>query len=295
MKKLIPIIITFILISCNEKTDIPEQTKQYDRASLTSSILNEPKPPEEEERNFLSFQGMVDLPPNQRVSIQPYFEGFIADIQVIEGSKVKKGDILFKLVNPEFIAIQEDYLVDKATVEYLTKVLGRTSALHAEKVMPDQDMEEMEMNHRVSKANLEAVEKTLRLMKLPVEDIRPENLFESINIQAPIDGYVDELLVTAGEFINRGRAALSIVNTDHVHLELNAFEKDLPYLTEGQAINFRIPEMNNQEYKAEIYLIGKSIDPQTRMVRVHAHLLNEELDLIPGMFVEARVDLLTGL
>ena len=252
-------------------------------------MLDQPISREVANYQYLSLQGMVNVPPNHDVSIQPHFEGFAADIRVIEGTKVKKGDILFRLINPDFITVQEDYLMDKATVEYLGNVLDRTKILHAEKVTADQDLEEMEMNYRISKANLEAAKRIIKMMKLPIDKIKADNLFESIPIIAPIDGYVSLLNITAGEFINTCREAISIVSMNDIHLELNAFEKDLAFLSEGKELLFRMPEISKHEHRAEIFLIGKSIDPQTRMVRVHAHPVSEDLELLQGMFVEARM------
>ncbi|MEO9482457.1 MAG: efflux RND transporter periplasmic adaptor subunit [Ekhidna sp.] len=289
MKKLISIYIMLILLGCSEKPERTNQEQQTETAAIPSSILDKPISSETGEDNVLSIQGMVDVPPNQRVSIQPHFEGFISNLRILEGSKVKKGELLFKLVNPEFIALQEDYLMDKATVAYLEKVFSRSKTLHAERVTADQDFEEMQMNYQIARANLEAVSKRLRMMNIPLDDVTPDRLFESINIYAPISGYIDRLLVNTGEFIERGREVATIVNTDHVHLELRVFEKDLKNISEGQLIKFRVPEISATKYESKLFLIGKSIDAQTRMIQVHAHVDHPELELLPGMFVEAEI------
>ncbi|WP_436516083.1 efflux RND transporter periplasmic adaptor subunit [Ekhidna sp. To15] len=291
MKKLISIYIVVTLLGCSEKPEQINQEKQPQTAVIPSSLLDKPISSEVGEGNVLSIQGIVDVPPNQRVSIQPYFEGYISDLRILEGSKVNKGDLLFKLVNPAFIALQEDYLMDKATVAYLEKVFSRAKTLHDERVTADQDFEEMQMNYQISKANLEAVSKRLRMMNIPLDKVTPDRLFESINIYAPISGYVDRLLVNTGEFIEQGSEVTTLVNTDHVHLELRVFEKDLKNIREGQLIMFRVPEISATQYESEVFLIGKSIDAQTRMIQVHAHVEHPELELLPGMFVEAEIEL----
>jgi cobalt-zinc-cadmium efflux system membrane fusion protein len=85
--------------------------------------------------------------------------------------------------------------------------------------------------------------------------------------------------------------AIKIVDTDHIHLELNVFERDLPALAVGQDIRFRIQESKESEYDATVYLINKVIDPEKRTVGIHGHLVDENLAkrLNPGMYVEADI------
>lgn len=278
------------LVGCNDIPDQKNTKKLPKKAAIPSSIMDEKNKAKIVNADLLTIQGIVDVPPNQRVSIQPYFEGYIADLNILEGSRVKKGELLFKLFNPAFITTQEDFLMDKATVAYLEKALERSKTLHEERVTPDQEFEEMQMNYQQAKANLQAVSKRLRMMNIPLEKISHDQIFESINIYAPISGYVDRLMVNSGEFIDQGREIATLVNTDHVHLELSVFEKDLKNIHEGQNIKFRIPEMGDSKYESKLFLIGKSIDPQTRMIQVHAHVEQQDLVLIPGMFVEAEIE-----
>ncbi len=276
------------LAACQDQAQPEQVQKPVDLASVTSAVLDEP--PASDGGNPISIQGIVDVPPNQHVSIQPFFQGYATDIQVIEGSKVKKGALLFRLKNPEFVMIQRDYLTYKAQVKYLSQDLERKQTLNTEQITADQVLQETQMKYDIARANLETSRKMLSLMNLDPESIRPDQLFDAINIFAPISGHVDELSILSGEFVGKNREVASIINTSHIHLELRIFEKDLTRVQEGQQITFRIPELNHRTYQAVIYLIGKSIDPETRMVHVHAHLIDEELELIPGMFVEAVIE-----
>ena len=93
-----------------------------------------------------------------------------------------------------------------------------------------------------------------------------------------------------GSFVSPQTEIIEIVNNDHIHLELMVFEKDIMKLKKGQVIKFKIPESSEEEFEAEIYLIGNTIDAN-RTVQVHAHLLDEDqTHFIVGMFAEARVE-----
>ena len=81
-----------------------------------------------------------------------------------------------------------------------------------------------------------------------------------------------------------------IVNTEHLHAELTVYEKDVVRLNIGQKVRFTLPNDNEKERLASIYLIGRKIDTD-RSVRVHAHLESEDIDLLPGMYINANIEI----
>jgi cobalt-zinc-cadmium efflux system membrane fusion protein len=62
---------------------------------------------------------------------------------------------------------------------------------------------------------------------------------------------------------------LEIIETDHLHLELNVFEKDILKVKVEQDINFTVPEATNEIFHAEVHLVGKSIEGNERTINVH--------------------------
>jgi cobalt-zinc-cadmium efflux system membrane fusion protein len=83
---------------------------------------------------------------------------------------------------------------------------------------------------------------------------------------------------------------LEIVDTNHLHLELAVFEKDILNVKIGQKINFRVPEASKEVFKAEVHLVGKSIEGNDRTINVHGHLDDAiKQKLLTGMFVEAGI------
>jgi cobalt-zinc-cadmium efflux system membrane fusion protein len=293
MKTLLLMLSSILLISSCAENDSGQTTNALPISQAanpgTSKLLQSGEIKRTEDQNRMAFQGIVDVPPNQHARIHPYFEGYITEIEILEGSEVTKGDLLFKLTNPDFIQIQKDYLNYQAQVDYLKQDMDRKKTLNKEQIASDLQLQKIEMDYRMAKANLASTVKTLKLMNIAPESVKESQLYESINIYAPISGYVTSLVVKTGEYIGKGKEVASIVNTEHLHLELKVFEKELIQLFEGQLINYRIPELSNEVYEAELYLIGKSIDPKTRMVTIHAHPKND-LKLLPGMFIEAFIE-----
>src|SRR5690606_33395329 len=83
---------------------------------------------------------------------------------------------------------------------------------------------------------------------------------------------------------------MEIVDTEHIHIELSVFEKDILSIKKDQKILFKIPEASNNTYEAKVHLVGTTINDKSRVVKVHGHILNEdEAHFMVGMFVEARI------
>jgi len=111
----------------------------------------------------------------------------------------------------------------------------------------------------------------------------------TINLYASIEGFVSKVNVSNGTYVSPSDVILEIVDTDHIHLELSVFEKDIMKIKKDQKILFKIPEASETVYEADVHLVGTTIDEQSRRVKVHGHLDNEEENFIVGMFVVADI------
>ncbi|MDD4605635.1 MAG: efflux RND transporter periplasmic adaptor subunit, partial [Dysgonamonadaceae bacterium] len=107
----------------------------------------------------------------------------------------------------------------------------------------------------------------------------------------PINGYVTDVNITKGSFLNPSNVAMIIVDTDHLQLELNIFEKDLAKVRIGQPIHFRIQEDQSQQYEASVYLVNKTVDAEKRTIGILGQLSDAKLTnrFNPGVYVQADI------
>src|SRR5690606_19819607 len=134
-------------------------------------------------------------------------------------------------------------------------------------------------------------EKILSLMNINPNTLGVNNIHSTISVRSPIDGFVTDVNIAQGAFLSPSDQAVGIVNTDHIHLELKVFEKDLSRMEIGQPIRFRIQEDNSETYDARITLISKNVDAENRTIVIHGDLADEKMGqrLNPGMYVEAEI------
>lgn len=300
------IVITLIsLASCDSKTEqtntnsIPTELIEEHEYFITKTQFNSSQMElgELELREFheiVKANGMFDVPPENRATISTYFGGTVNNLVLLPGEFVKKGQTLFTLENPNFVELQQEFLEAQGQIAFLKTDYERQKNLIQGNVTSQKNYLKAESDFNVMSVKLEALSKKLSLMGINPTTLSVQNIRTIINVNSPIDGFVTEVNITRGAYLNPSQTALTIIDTDHLHLELRIFEKDLPNVAVGQAIQFKLQAGNSKEYKASIHLVNKIVDLESRTIDIHGHLLDEKLasKFNPGMYVEA--DILTS-
>jgi cobalt-zinc-cadmium efflux system membrane fusion protein len=235
--------------------------------------------------------GKFDVPPKNRATVSCYFGGSVKNIELLPGEFVKKGQVLFTLENPEYVEIQQAYLVAQGELAYVKADFERQKELIKNNVTSQKKYLKAESDYTVTQVNMESLRKKLILMNIDPNTLSIDNLQTTIKIYSPINGFVTDVAIARGSFLNPSETALSIVDTDHLHLELNIFEKDLSKVKIGQAIDFKIQGNTTETFKATVHLINKTVNEGSRSIGIHGHLEDETTahGFAPGMYVEASI------
>ncbi len=246
-----------------------------------------------ETQNFnktIKTSGMIDVPPHNKASISSFIGGYITKTPLLIGDKVKKGQMLVTLENPEYVELQQQYLEISEQITYLKSEFNRQKTLFDEKITSQKNYLKAESNYKSALALYNGLRKKLSMLNINPTTVEHGNISSTINLYAPIDGYVTQVNASNGSYISPSDIIMEIIDTDHIHLELSVYEKDILYIKKGQKITFKIPEASNETFEAEVHLVGTTIDETTRTVKIHAHILNEkQANFIVGMFVEAQI------
>ena len=236
----------------------------------------------------LKVNGVLDVPPDQLVSVSAPMGGIVERTALLQGMSVRKGQVLAVIRNPEFIQLQQDYAETQAQLRYAQTDLARQRELVREEVAPAKNEQQARARYQVLAAQNAGQLARLRLVGLPV-GTRP--FASTATLRAPKAAFVKTVNVTVGQSVTPTDALFELVDPDHLHVELTVFEKDAVQLRKGQRIRFTVPSDSATERFAKVYLIARTVDIEQRTVRVHGHLDREnDPALRPGMFVRAVVE-----
>jgi len=237
----------------------------------------------------IKVNGMIDVPPQNKSSISTFIGGYVTKTPLLIGSEVKKGQLLVTLENPEYVEIQQNYLEVAEQLNYLKSEFNRQKTLFEEQITSEKNYLKAESTYKSNLAHYNGLRKKLQMMNISPKHVEQGTISSSINLHAPIDGYVTKVNVSNGSYVSPSDIILEIVDTDHVHLELSVFEKDIMAVKKGQKIQFQIPEASDKTFLADVHLVGTTIDEASRRVQVHGHVENEDDNFIVGMFVDAEI------
>lgn len=296
------IIILFGIISCSKENDgngIPVESgpennpevvtvtsEQFAKAGMElGSISN---------RNFsdrIKVTGILDVPPAYKADVSVFYGGAVKSIQLLPGQAVKKGEALFVMENPEYVEMQQNYLTARNKLSYLKAEYERQKELYEAKISSKKKYTKAESDYFTALAEYNALEKKLGLLNINTAGLDFSNLTTTVVVRAPISGSVTAVNITRGQFLNPNTVAVSIVGTDHIHLELKVFEKDIAKIKKGQTVRFVLPDNPGKHYDGEVFLVSKAVNEIDRTINIHGHLKNESIkrELLPGMYIEAEI------
>jgi len=259
---------------------------QFESAGMKTGVMQ----PEKLEE-FVRTTGYLSVPQEYRVVISSYLGGYASSTPLLPGDYVKKGQFLINLTNPDIINLQQDYLVSKQKLNYLKSVYDRQVVLAGENISSQDMLLMAERDYNNMLTSKAALGQTLRLINIDPEQITPETVSPEVRLVSPIDGYIASVNAVNGQFSDPGEKLFEIINTDHIHLEMKLFEKDVMNVTPGQKIRFSLPDVKKSSFTGEVFKVGKSINMENRTVDVHAHPDIEDglPGLMIGMYVQVEI------
>ncbi|WP_163399482.1 efflux RND transporter periplasmic adaptor subunit [Flavobacterium fluviatile] len=237
--------------------------------------------------DVINANGYTKLPPQNQADVSVFTTGIVKSISVIEGQRVQKGQIIATIESPEFSKMQEAYLTSKSNLEYLKLEFERQKILSAEEVNSKKVFQQTKSNYEIEKARFNSLAKQLATL-----NISPNGPATStVAVKAPISGFITEINIKLGSNVEAGKPLLGIVDNSKLHVDLLVYEKDLRKVKPGQDVRFILTNQDNSEIKGKIFSVGKSFENETKSVAVHADIINEKQQLIPGMYINALIDI----
>jgi len=190
--------------------------------------------------------GRVKSDERREAELTVRVDGWVEKTHVNEtGVTVRRGQPLVTLYSPDLVSSQEDYLV----------ALNRG-------------------NQNLAKRASER----LRLLGMPASEIerveqKGEALLE-VTLTAPFDGTVIKKNVRDGMQVMPGMMLYEIADLRTVWLMADIYEDDLPFISEGQQVEFTLQGNPGKSYDGRVAFIHPTIDPMTRTLPVRIEVSN---------------------
>ena len=298
----IPVI--FLLISCGEgsKEEVKEEgghdehtegeaveeamlsQQQFDALdiridTLTTRLMS----------GYVQANGELEVPPQNEATVTPVIGGNVTSISVIEGDEVDRGDVLAYIEHPDIIQIQTRYMNAVNSLNLQEKEFDRQRKLYEAGVGSGETFQRAEAELQSLKGQVVGLKAQLQQLNINPEVVKNGNIQQRIPILSPIDGAVQEVGVKTGQFVQAQTEMFRIINTEHVHVDLMVFEKDVAKVEKGQKVFFKIESLPGRELTAKIISVSKNFEQDPKAVHVHAEIIDRPKKMVPGMYVRGKI------
>lgn len=299
MKNIYLIAFAFLITACGSGTEQETSTEAsnstenvvvLNEKQLNAAKLSFAKLEEKVIGSFITANGSIYVPPQNMISVSVPLGGYLKSTKLLPGLQIRKGDVIAIMEDQQYIQMQQDYLTTKAKLVYSKSEFERQKELNASKASSDKVFQQIQMEYNTLRISLNSQEQKLKMINIKPESITENNISSSIKIFSPINGFVAQVNVNIGKFVNPSDILFELIDPSNIHLNLKIFEKDLNKLSIGQKLIAYSNNDPSKKYEAKINLISRDLSPE-RIAEVHCHFENSDKSLAPGMYMNAEIQL----
>lgn len=238
----------------------------------------------------LRVKGFITVPEKGMATASSLISGQVGNVKWRKGEWVSRGQVLFTVSNPELIDLQERYLVARDQISYLKENYDREQKLYEENLTTKNTMLKAKADLESTQASYEAMRAKLKLFGIDAASLNSTNLVSAVSVVAPISGYITEILINRGQYINQEMPAIRILNKGLAQLELSILSKDVAKIERGQKVTFQVSGDAHEIYEAEVSIINPGVG-EDHMIQVYCTLIGPAKKLVPGMYADAALHL----
>lgn len=222
-----------------------------------------------------------------KAEISPKSVGRVAWLNLEEGQRVRKGELVARLESQELEAQRKQYAAarEQALAELVNARTERQRAaqLLKEQVGSQQAFDGADARVKALEAQVASIEAQVRYV---------EELIRNAEIYAPIDGVVTVKKAFVGETVSpqgfggsgsAGATFAVIVDLGSLEMEADINEQNLGRLSIGQPAEVALDAYPDKPYKARLRQIVPTADRQKGSVKVKIEILDRDARILPEM------------
>lgn len=206
----------------------------------------------------------------QSIELRPEVSGRLVGILAREGSEVRAGTPLFKIDDVE---LRSQVARLEAERDLAEQALARTRELIERNASSAADLELAEANYRSAQAQLELQQTRL----------------DRTVVRAPFGGVVGQRLVSVGDYVTSSDPLTTLQTVNPQRAGFQVPERFAQRLALGQTITFRVASAPGRDFQGTVDFVDPRVELPGRTITVKARVSNDDRELKPGMFIEARL------
>jgi RND family efflux transporter MFP subunit len=246
----------------------------------------------------------AEFRPFQEVNVYARTAGYVRQMKVDVGDRVKAGDVLAVLEIPE---LEDDVRRALAGVERAKQEVERARANYRDahltygrlaeviRLQPNlvagQEVDQAQARDDAAKASLDAVQSAVREAEANHEKL--STMASYARITAPFPGVVTRRYADTGSLVGAGtnsssQALVHLSQLDPLRLVLPVPESAVPKVHPGAPVDVMV-QSTRETLKASVTRVSGQVSTDTRTMPVEVDVPNAALTLAPGMYASASL------
>ena len=246
----------------------------------------------------------ITINPNRMSRVLPFVQGRVLTVPVKLGEAVEQGQPLVTMDSPDADAAISAFLQAEAT-ERQTKVtvakagadLTRARKLFEAQAGAEKDVLSAHNDLATAQTafdNAQANSSQTR-RKLELLGLRPNDFHQPVIMRAPISGVITDISVTPGEYRGAVTSAsdataplMSVADLSTVWVSSDVPESFIRFIRVGEPVRITLVAYPGETFTGRVARLARTLDPQTRTLKVHVDLANPAGRFVPEMFGTIR-------
>jgi cobalt-zinc-cadmium efflux system membrane fusion protein len=206
------------------------------------------------------------------------------------GDEVRKGQVLFTLESPDFIAAQSTLISAAATLDQTTSALTRAKALYAVKGIDQNDYETAVASQQSAEGALRAARGAVAIFGRTPEEIdrivQKREVDPALIVKSPVTGRITARNAAPGLFVQPGNppAPYSVADLTSMWMLADVPEIDSAAIKVGQPVTASVAALPGRTFTGKVTAIGSLIDPNSRRITVRAEIKDPRRELKSNMY-----------
>ena len=219
-------------------------------------------------KHYIEVQGKVDGDENVAVSARS--AGVVQSINVVEGEKVTRGQLL---------AILDAQVLYSTLADMENQLIFVSDIFERQKNLWNQNIGS-EIQYLTAKNNKESLEGKIKAMKDQIAMSR---------ITSPINGTVEEISVKIGQMASPGLTTFRVVNFSKVKVAAEVAEAYSPKIKTNDSVLIYFPDFD-EEVASKLNFTSKYINTQNRTFIIEAKLPNLNHEVRANMIAVLKIN-----
>ena len=234
--------------------------------------------------------GSIDFNEDMSVQVFSPYQGRIMQAFPDLGDDVKRGQVLFTIESPDFIAAQSSLISAAAVFDQTTSALNRAKTLYAAKGIDQNDYETAVANQASAEGALHAARHAVAIFGKTEAEIdhlvASRKVETALVVKSPIAGRITARNAAPGLLEQPGNAPapFSVADLSTVWMLANVPESEAPDFKTGQSVSVSVAAFPGRTFTGTITAIGATVDPNSRRITLRSVIRNPKHELLPNMF-----------